>query len=332
MEQIRARVDAVVKDPKTAAALKPYYPYGCKRPTFHDEYLPAFNLPHVHLVDTAPTGVKLINERGVVHDGVEYPLDVLIYATGFEWMGTGSFNMIRGRAGRTLREKWESEGTKTFLGMHSAGFPNLFIMNGPQGGGGQFNFTRVAEMHAHYIVWALQTVRARGAATIDVTQEAEDEYARHCAEMDLLSAPLRDCLSYYNGDGTAKPGSLAYYGGGKRWHDRREAAQKSMSPYRTRVGTSVGSTRFRSEGTAWRIALIASRSKGARRTWRNWKARWRYHRRRQRNRRGDGSSLREGGRARRHRRHAARAGRGPGWRAWRRRDLRQTARCARKIR
>ena len=57
MEQIRARVDAIVKDPKTAAALKPYYPYGCKRPTFHDEYLPTFNLPHVHLVDTAPRGV-----------------------------------------------------------------------------------------------------------------------------------------------------------------------------------------------------------------------------------------------------------------------------------
>ena len=54
MEQIRARVDAIVEDPKTAAALKPYYPYGCKRPTFHDEYLPTFNLPHVHLVDTAP--------------------------------------------------------------------------------------------------------------------------------------------------------------------------------------------------------------------------------------------------------------------------------------
>src|SRR5215204_1552928 len=143
MEQIRARVDAIVEDPVTAEALKPYYPYGCKRPTFHDEYLPTFNKPNVHLVDTAPTGVKLINERGVVHDGVEYPLDVLIYATGFEWMGTGSFNMIRGLEGRTLKEKWEAEGTKTFLGMHSAGFPNLFIMNGPQGGGGQFNFTRV---------------------------------------------------------------------------------------------------------------------------------------------------------------------------------------------
>ncbi|MGH8277216.1 MAG: flavin-containing monooxygenase, partial [Steroidobacteraceae bacterium] len=68
MEQVRARVDAIVKDPKTAAALKPYYPYGCKRPTFHDEYLPAFNLPQVHLVDTAPRGVTEINERGVVHE------------------------------------------------------------------------------------------------------------------------------------------------------------------------------------------------------------------------------------------------------------------------
>jgi len=231
MEQIRARVDAIVKDPKTAAALKPYYPYGCKRPTFHDEYLPTFNLPHVHLVDTAPTGVKEINERGVVHDGVEYPLDVLIYATGFEWMGTGSFNMIRGRDGITLKEKWEKEGTRTFLGMHSSGFPNLFIMNGPQGGGGQFNFTRVSEMHASYVVWAIQTIKDRGARSIDVTRDAEEEYAQHCAEMDLLSAPLRDCVSYYNGDGNARPGSLAYYGGGQRWHERRMTAQQSMAPY-----------------------------------------------------------------------------------------------------
>ncbi len=231
MEQIRSRVDSIVKDPKTAAALKPYYTYGCKRPTFHDEYLPTFNLPHVHLVDTAPSGVKEINQRGVVHDGVEYQLDVLIYATGFEWMGTGSFNMIRGREGRTLKEKWETEGTKTFLGIHSRGFPNLLIMNGPQGGGGQFNFTRVSEMHAKYVVWALETVQARKARTIDVTREAEDEYAEHCAQMDLLSAPLRDCISYYNGDGRARPGSLAYYGGGERWHNRRVAAQQAMTPY-----------------------------------------------------------------------------------------------------
>lgn len=231
MEQVRARVDAIVEDPKTAAALKPYYPYGCKRPTFHDEFLPAFNLPHVHLVDTAPMGVEEINARGVVHDGIEYPLDVLIYATGFQWMGTASFNMITGRGGKTLRGKWEAEGTKTFLGLHSHGFPNLFIMSGPQGGGGQFNFTRGIEAHTDYVVWMMETLRARGAGLIDITPESETEYAAHCREADIRTAPLRDCLSYYNGDGNAEPGSLAYYGGPKKWHELRAAAQASLAPY-----------------------------------------------------------------------------------------------------
>ena len=230
MEQIRARVDTIVKDPKTAAALKPYYPYGCKRPTFHDEYLPTFNLPHVHLVDTAPTGVSLINARGVVHEGVEYPLDVLIYATGFQWMATSTFNMITGRDGRTLRRKWETDGTRTFLGLHSRGFPNLFIVSGPQGGGGSFNFTDAIEAHGDYIVWMLKTMRERGDRVVDVREEAESDYARHCREADIASAPLRDCLSYYNGHGDAEPGSLAYYGGG-RWHKYRIAAQATLEPY-----------------------------------------------------------------------------------------------------
>ena len=230
MEQIRARVDAIVKDPKTAAALKPYYPYGCKRPTFHDEYLPTFNLPHVHLVDTAPRGVAEINERGVVHEGVEYPLDVLIYATGFQWMGTSTFNMVTGRGGRTLKEKWETEGTKTFLGLHSHGFPNLFIVTGPQGGGGSFNFTDAIDAHGDYLVWMLKTMRERGARIVDVRKEMEEMYAEHCREVDIATAPLRDCISYYNGEGNAAPGSLAYYGGGK-WHKHRIAAQSSLEPY-----------------------------------------------------------------------------------------------------
>ncbi|HEY1849728.1 MAG TPA: NAD(P)/FAD-dependent oxidoreductase [Candidatus Binataceae bacterium] len=230
MEQIRARVDAIVKDPKTAAALKPYYPYGCKRPTFHDEYLPTFNLPHVHLVDTAPRGVSEINERGVVHEGVEYPLDVLIYATGFQWMGTSTFNRISGRGGRTLKDKWETEGTRTFLGLHSRGFPNLFIVTGPQGGGGSFNFTDVIYAHADYLIWVLQTMRERGVRVVDVRKEPEDKYAEHCREVDIATAPLRDCISYYNGEGKASPGSLAYYGG-RQWDKYRMEAQTTLEPY-----------------------------------------------------------------------------------------------------
>ena len=231
MEQIRGRVDAIVEDPATAAALKPYYPYGCKRPTFHDQYLPSFNLPQVHLVDTAPLGVSEINAEGVVHNGQAYPLDVLIYATGFEWMATSTFNQVIGRDGRSLNEKWQAEGTKTFLGLHSQGYPNLFIVSGPQGGGGSFNFTNAIEEHGDYIVWMLNTLKEQGATVVDVDAEVEAAYAAHCAAADEQTRPLRDCITYYNGHGEADPGSLAYYGGGQ-WHKWRLNAQNTLAPYR----------------------------------------------------------------------------------------------------
>ena len=173
----------------------------------------------------------MINESGIVHDGVQYDLDVLIYATGFQWMGTSSFNMVVGRGGQSLREKWEGEGVKTFLGVHSNGFPNLFIMSGPQGGGGQFNFIVGLESHTDYVTWMLETMRDRGAEIVDIQKDQELAYADHCKQADILTTPLRDCLSYYNGDGTAEPGSLAYYGGPKEWHRRREEAQASMDAY-----------------------------------------------------------------------------------------------------
>ena len=230
MEQIRERVDAIVEDPKTAAALKPYYAYGCKRPTFHDEYLPTFNKPNVHLVDTAPRGVSEITETGIVHDGVEYPVDVLIYATGFQWMATATFDMIKGCDGRTLKQTWDEDGTKTWLGMQTKGFPNMFVITGPQGGGGSFNFTDTIEDHGNYVQWMLDTMAEKGADVVDITEESQVEYAEHCAQADIASAPLRDCISYYDHEGTAKPGQLVYYGGG-RWHKYRIKGQESLEPY-----------------------------------------------------------------------------------------------------
>lgn len=231
MEQLRSRVDAIVKDPATAAALKPYYPYGCKRPTFHDEYLPAFNLPHVHLVDTAPRGVTGISAQGPVHDGKQYHLDVLVFATGFKWMATSTFNTVIGRGSRSLTEKWRDEGTKTFLGLHVRGFPNLFVMTGPQGGGGAgFNFTEAIVAHADYVVQMLAAMESRGATVVDVREEFEESWARHCAEADVATAPFRDCISYYNGHGEGRPGELAYYGG-HHWWTVRDQAMTDLEPF-----------------------------------------------------------------------------------------------------
>ena len=129
------------------------------------------------------------------------------------------------------------------MGIHSHGFPNLFIMSGPQGGGGQFNFTRGLEGHTDYIVWMLRTLKERGTPVVDIRKEAEEAYAAHCREADILTSPLRDCLSYYNGDGTAEPGSLAYYGGPAKWHALRTAAQASLEPYVFEGGAPVARAR-----------------------------------------------------------------------------------------
>ncbi len=137
--RIHARVDSIVEDKATAEALKPWYMHRCKRPCYDDEYLPAFNRPNVHLVDTKGQGVTEINKRGVVFEGKEYPVDVLIYATGFEVQVTGIYNDIRGENNLELNEKY-SEGMRTVFGVHSAGYPNMFIMGGYQASF-QFNVT-----------------------------------------------------------------------------------------------------------------------------------------------------------------------------------------------
>ena len=135
MEAIRARVDAIVADPRTADGLKPWYRQLCKRPCFHDEYLQAYNLPNVHLVDTDGKGVERIDAGGVWVDGEHYDLDCLIFASGFE-VGTeyarrAGYETV-GRDGLTLSQKW-ADGMQSLHGVHVHGFPNLFLITPAQG-------------------------------------------------------------------------------------------------------------------------------------------------------------------------------------------------------
>ncbi|MFL6873146.1 MAG: flavin-containing monooxygenase [Candidatus Azotimanducaceae bacterium] len=129
MEQVRARADQVVEDADTAEALKPYYRQFCKRPCFHDEYLPTYNRPNVTLVNTDGRGVDQITKNGIVFDGKEYAVDCIIFATGFE-VGTDYSRragyQINGVDGLSISDKW-ADGLSTYHGMHVRGFPQFIL-------------------------------------------------------------------------------------------------------------------------------------------------------------------------------------------------------------
>ena len=200
MMRIHRRVEEIVRDKATAEALKPWYMHRCKRPCYDDEYLPAFNRPNVHLVDTAGKGITEVSERGVVFEGREYPVDVLIYATGFEVQVTGIYNEIRGENGLELNEKY-AEGMRTVFGIHSQGYPNLFIMGGYQASF-QFNLTFMLQTQGDHIAECINHVRKHGHRTIDAAPETEqwwvDEVIRHRGKTNRN----KECTpGYYNFEG-----------------------------------------------------------------------------------------------------------------------------------
>jgi cyclohexanone monooxygenase len=204
MEQVRGRVDALVKDPATAEALKPYYRQFCKRPTFNDEYLQTFNRPNVKLVDTRGKGVDRVTENAVVFDGVEYEVDCLIFATGFE-VGTAYTRRagyeVVGRDGGTLSDKW-ADGLQTLHGFHSRGFPNCFFMGLGQGGF-TANFTHMLNEQSNHLAYVVSQAMERGATTVEASSQAEQEWVGTIERLSRVSVKFQtDCTpGYYNNEG-----------------------------------------------------------------------------------------------------------------------------------
>jgi cation diffusion facilitator CzcD-associated flavoprotein CzcO len=219
MEEIRARVDAVVEDPVSAEALKPWYDRFCKRPCFHDDYLQSFNRPNVTLVDTKGAGVEAINANGVIANGHEYPLDCLIYSTGYDASSPFARRIsfgIEGRGGVTLSDKW-ADGARTFHGYATHGFPNLFIMAHVQTGL-SLNFPHMIGEQARHIAWILEQAGQRDATRIEATLAAEDGWVAEidAAAISMVDA-LRECTpSYFNheGDVSRLNARNSPYGGG----------------------------------------------------------------------------------------------------------------------
>ena len=219
MEAIRARVDATVKDPKTAEALKPYYRQFCKRPCFHNEYLETFNRPNVTLVDTRGGGVERITAKGVVVDGKEYPVDCLIYASGFE-VGTDYCRRagleIHGRGGESLSESW-AKGIHSLHGMHVRGFPNCFIMSNAQAGF-TASYPHMLNEQAKHLAYIVRKGIDAGARSIEVSPEAEQAWVQQClSKARQMGDFLESCTpGYYNNEGKPRERSAqdGFYGGG----------------------------------------------------------------------------------------------------------------------
>ncbi|HZZ67979.1 MAG TPA: NAD(P)/FAD-dependent oxidoreductase [Phenylobacterium sp.] len=219
MEQVRARVDSVVQDPATAEALKPYYNQFCKRPCFHDDYLATFNRPNVHLIDTEGKGVERITEKGIVANGVEYELDCIVYATGFE-VGTTyahrSGYELYGRGGRTLTEKW-AEGVSTLHGLYSRGFPNVFIISNTQSGF-SVNFPHMINEQARHIAYVLGHASERQIRLVEASREAEDAWVQTIIDLAMMRQKfLEECTpGYYNNEGNVRAMSVrnGSYGAG----------------------------------------------------------------------------------------------------------------------
>jgi len=226
MNQVRARVDRIVKDKQTAEALKPWYRQFCKRPTFNDEYLPAFNRPNVKLVDTKGRGVDRITEKGLVFDGVEYEVDCIIFGTGFE-VGTAYTRRagieVYGRGGKTLTEYW-ADGLKTLHGFYSSGFPNCFHMGISQNGL-TANFPHMLEEQARHITELIQRAKAHEARVLEPTPEAEAEWVATIHEKRAISRQFLEACTpgYYNNEGGSLEGGGflgEQYGGGPiEFHD-----------------------------------------------------------------------------------------------------------------
>ncbi len=213
MMRIHKRIEEVVRDKATAEALKPWYMLMCKRPCFHNDYLPTFNRPNVHLVDTRGKGITEITEKGPVFEGKVYEVDVLIYATGFDVQKTGIYNQIRGEGGLELNDKYK-DGMRTLFGIHSHGYPNMFIMAGYQASF-QFNLTDMLYVQGEHIAACVDYCRRNNYHSMDVSAEAEEWWVQEVIKFRGTTTRNQECTpGYYNFEGESNRRQDGNYNGG----------------------------------------------------------------------------------------------------------------------
>ncbi len=226
-EFVRNKIRERVKDPVVAEKLAPKdHPFGSKRIPLETEYYEAYNRDNVLLVDVRETPIECITPKGIKTSDTEYEFDVIIYATGFDAV-TGALTRIdiRGEGGQTFKDKW-ADGPRTYLGLQTAGFPNLFIATNSA----FCNYTVCAEMIVEWISDCIRYVRAKGFTRIAPTPQAEAAWVEHANELGTHTL-LSDAKSWFMGSNIpGKKRAILLYANSARAY-RRECAEVAAKGY-----------------------------------------------------------------------------------------------------
>ncbi len=226
---VRDKIGQIVKDPKTAEALKPRgYPIFARRPCLDTDYYETYNLPNVHLVNVKEDPIVEITEKGIRTESGETELDILIFATGYDAL-TGAllaFDVV-GRDGRNLKDKWKS-GPRSYLGFMLEGFPNLFAPSGPNGPAALANLITIAEHDVDWIADMISWMEANGVSTVEPTAEAEDGWMRMVLAMAEKSLIRKANTWWVGANVKGKPQGLTMFiGGFAKYRELCEAAAQN---------------------------------------------------------------------------------------------------------
>ena len=229
MEKIRKLASDLLEDQETAENLKPYYRWLCKRPCFNDDYLKTYNLSNAHLVDTNGNGVDKITSNGIVANGIEYEVDCIVFATGFE-VGTDYSRRagydILGRDGLNIEEKFSmTKGYESLFGLHAKEFPNAFFFGIGQTGFSS-TYTYALDEQAIHLAYVLSKAREKSANTVEPVQESIDEWVQTIIEKARISREFQEQCTpgYYNLEGAVNqlPQNNTYGGGPIEFFDLME--------------------------------------------------------------------------------------------------------------
>ena len=231
-EFIRAKIREIVKDPATAAKLSDFdHPYAAKRPPIDTDYFETFNRDNVELVDVRAQPIERITPRGIRTRAAEYPLDIIVFATGFDGMTGSLLRMdIRGRDGLSLAKAWAA-GPRNYLGLQVAGFPNLFMVTGPGSPSVLCNMPVAIEQHVEWITGCIAHMRQHGLKRIEPDDEAVDSWvAQVNAAAEATVLPQAKHSWYLGANRPGKPRVFMPYAGGMA-HYRKICADVAARNY-----------------------------------------------------------------------------------------------------